>query len=121
MCPSELGFAVDPDFVSVTPYESVVRQGDNFVVDVEVRNHHAHDAVAAIRLVLPESWQSKPGAHRRVLLTGEVARFRFAIAIPETVEIGVRHVVFADVDLGERRFVHIDEGLVIVRNSSICN
>ena len=102
VCPSELGFAVDPDFVSVTPYESVVCQGDNVVVEVEVRNHHAHDAVAAIGLVLPGSWQSRPGAHRRVLLTGEVARFRFTVAIPETVELGVRHVIFADVDLGDR-------------------
>lgn len=117
--PSELGFALDPDFVSVTPYESAVRRGDNLVVDVEVRNHHAHDALAAIRLVVPEAWQSTPGAHGRVLLSSEVVRFRFTVAIPETAEIDVRHLVFADVELGERRFGHVAEGLVVVRKASI--
>ena len=110
----------DTDFVSVTPYESVVCQGDNVVVEVEVRNHHAHDAVAAIGLVLPGSWQSRPGSTSTgASEPGEVARFRFTVAIPETVELGVRHVIFADVDLGDRRFGHIAEGLVMVRKASI--
>jgi glyoxylase-like metal-dependent hydrolase (beta-lactamase superfamily II) len=113
--PESSGFAVDPDFVRVVPYESVVREGSDVVIDVEVRNHFARDVLATIRLIVPEHWPTRPEAQHREVASGAVARFRFTVVVPDTAEIGARYLVFADVDLGERRFGHVAEGLVTVK------
>jgi glyoxylase-like metal-dependent hydrolase (beta-lactamase superfamily II) len=116
--PASVGFAIDPDFVRVIPYESMGFAGSDFMVEVEVWNHFGHYAFAAIRLVTPTSWRTEPEVHQRDLEGGVVARFRFRVFIPDSAKVGSRQLVFADVVLGERLFGQVAEGLVMVKEAA---
>ena len=112
--PEEAGFALDPNWATIYPYQSEVAAGQTLELAVRIVNHLSREATATAELRLPPDWGSQP-------LVGEVAipgngqgELRFAATAPPYAKPGARHVISASVALGDRRFGPVAEGIVRV-------
>ena len=110
--PAALGLALDPDVVSVFPYQARGRPAGMIDVEVEVRNHLARAAVARVHLELPRGWMATPDAREAEIAGGESQRVRFSIEAPESAEAGTRHVIFASTVLDGRNLGPAAECLI---------
>jgi hypothetical protein len=111
LVPSEnAGFAFDPGFVSVDPYQLRVDTDDCFLV--RVRNHLPTATVASIEPVAPAGWRVTPPSQTVDVAPGTTGEAGFRLHAPT----GAGHLdPFAlpiAVRLGERAFGHPTELLV---------
>lgn len=112
--PDEIGFSIDPDYISVYPYESVASsEADAVSITVRVRNHHQLPAPLHLRLALPTSWTGSPKEHSALLEAGQLAEVPFSISIAKDSDPG-RYVFFAEASLGEHALGEVAEGLIQV-------
>jgi glyoxylase-like metal-dependent hydrolase (beta-lactamase superfamily II) len=114
-CPEEIGFALDPNVVTVDPYQATVEPGGSVNLKVTIRNHHSHGAECLIRLVVPDGWQSSPTEQQADVALGETVSMHFSIVAPMLAQPGSRIVVMVDAEIGERRLGQAAEGLVAIR------
>jgi glyoxylase-like metal-dependent hydrolase (beta-lactamase superfamily II) len=112
--PEAPGLALDPDVVSVLPYQARGRAGGTVDVEVEVRNHLARAAEAHVHLGLPRGWTASPEDREAKIGAGETWRVGFSVAAPRSAAGGVRHVVFASATLDGRDLGPAAECLVVL-------
>ena len=110
--PAEVNFALDPNFAILYPYRNPARPGDRLPIELRVTNHGTADAIARASLVTPPGWSVSPGEATTTIAAGESGTLRFVIEVPAG--SAGRHVLCAELALGERRFGQIAEGLVDV-------
>ena len=109
------GFHLDPDIVSILPYQAEGTPGEPCVLEVEVRNPLDAALSASVRLVLPDGWGADPDPGYARVDPGDSARIRFSVLAPRNATRGVRHVTLADVALGPRRLGLAAESLIVLR------
>jgi hypothetical protein len=110
--PAEVNFALDPNFAVLYPYRSPARPGDRLTVELRVTNHGARSAEARAGLIAPTGWSVTPGEAAVPIDAGHTGALRFVVEVPPGT--GGRHVLCAELTLGERRFGQITEALVDV-------
>jgi glyoxylase-like metal-dependent hydrolase (beta-lactamase superfamily II) len=110
--PAEVNFALDPNFATLYPYRNPARPGDRLPIELRVTNHGTHDATAHASLVAPPGWSVSPGTARAAIGAGESGVLPFVIEVAPGA--AGRHVLCAELTLGERRFGQITEALVDV-------
>jgi glyoxylase-like metal-dependent hydrolase (beta-lactamase superfamily II) len=113
--PASGGFHLDPDIVSILPYQAEGRPGEPVELEVEVRNPCEIVVDAGVRLVLPGGWSAQPESGSSRVDPGENRRIRVSIVAPPNAARDVRHVVLADVTLGSRRLGQAAESLIVLR------
>ena len=110
--PAEVNFALDPNFAILYPYRNPARPGDRLPIELRATNHGTADAIARASLVAPPGWSVSPGEITTTIAAGESGVLRFVVEVPAGA--AGRHVLCAELALGERRFGQIAEGLVDV-------
>jgi glyoxylase-like metal-dependent hydrolase (beta-lactamase superfamily II) len=113
--PASSGFQLDPDLVSVLPYQAEGSAGEPIELDVEVRNPCEGTLEATVRLALPGGWEPDPDLARARVDPGGSRRIRFSVLPPRDAAQGVRHVALAEVTLGSHRLGQAAEGLIALR------
>lgn len=94
--PEAAGFALDPNWATLYPYQATVVPGEPADLTVRIVNHLSASATARADLRLPVGWTSET----------------------PTAEPGARHVVAAPVTLGDRQFGPVAEGIIRVQSAS---
>lgn len=110
--PAEVNFALDPNFATLHPYRNTVVAGARLDLELRVVNHGARLADARTSLALPPGWTAQPAYAAVEIDPGETGILRFAVTVPA--DARGRHVLCADLALGDRRFGQITEALVDV-------
>jgi glyoxylase-like metal-dependent hydrolase (beta-lactamase superfamily II) len=116
--PEEAGFALDPNWATIYPYQTAAAPGESIELAVRVVNHLGKAASALADLRLPAGWQSEPIANPIEIVGNGTGEVRFRVAAPTSAEVGERHVIVASVSLDERRFGPVAEGIVRVAESN---
>jgi glyoxylase-like metal-dependent hydrolase (beta-lactamase superfamily II) len=113
--PAAAGFALDPNWATLYPYQATVVPGGATEVAVRIVNHLDAPTIAMATPRLPPGWGAEVLANEIEIAggggTGEV---RFALTAPAAAAVGERHVISAEVTLGSRRFGPVAEGIVRV-------
>ena len=110
--PAEVNFALDPNFATLYPYRNPARPGDRLPIELRVTNHGTGDAIGRAGLVAPPGWSVSPGEAETTIAAGESGVLRFVVEVPPGA--AGRHVLCAELTLGERRFGQTAEALVDV-------
>jgi glyoxylase-like metal-dependent hydrolase (beta-lactamase superfamily II) len=114
--PAEVNFALDPNFATLYPYRAPVAPGARHDLELRVVNHGTRSAEARASLALPPGWTAKPAYAAVELASGETGTLRFAVTVPAGAT--GRHVVCADLTLGDRRFGQIAEALIDIQRAA---
>jgi glyoxylase-like metal-dependent hydrolase (beta-lactamase superfamily II) len=112
--PAEAGFALDPNWATLYPYQATVAAGQTIPLEVRIVNHLDRPTVARAAARLPVDWTCEPASESADIAAGATGVLRFRIAAPPYAKPGARHVISAEVTLGERRFGPVAEGIVRV-------
>jgi hypothetical protein len=112
--PAEAGFALDPNWATIYPYQATAQAGQTVAIEVRIVNHLDRAAVARATLRLPADWTAEAEVGSVEIAPGEAGGLRFRITAPPYAKPGARPVISADVTLGERRFGPAAEGIVRV-------
>lgn len=110
--PEEAGFAFDPNWATLYPYQATARPGTATAISVCIVNHLRTTATAHVMLRLPEGWTGKAVENDVAIDRGVEAVLRFDVTPPDTAAAGERYMLAADVTLGERRFGPVAEGII---------
>lgn len=113
--PASSGLHLDPDLVSILPYQAEGTASKPIDLEVEVRNPFEAALEATVRLALPEGWNAELDPGYVCIDPGESRRIRFSVLAPRHAMRSVRHVVLADVTLGSRRLGQAAESLIVLR------
>ena len=111
--PEAAGFACDPNWATLYPYQTTARPGETITVTVRIVNYLRTATMARAELRLPEGWTGEALVDD-VEIGGEPGDLRFTVRAPEAATVGERHVITATVTLGERRFGPVAEGIIQV-------
>jgi glyoxylase-like metal-dependent hydrolase (beta-lactamase superfamily II) len=112
--PAAAGFALDPNWATLFPYQATVQPGGELTLTVRIINHLDRPAAATAHLRLPPGWTSAPASNATQLAGGASGELRFQVTAPAAAEAGPRQVVAAEVTLDGRRFGPVAEGLIRV-------
>jgi glyoxylase-like metal-dependent hydrolase (beta-lactamase superfamily II) len=112
--PEEAGFALDPNWATIYPYQASLRAGGTIELEVRVVNHLSRATTAQAELRLPPGWTSQGPAEETRIEGGGAGSLRFRVAAPPDARTGARHPICATVTLGRRRFGPVAEGIVRV-------
>jgi hypothetical protein len=112
--PGEHGFQLDPDVVTILPYQSAAGLGESLELDVEVRNHDRRAGEAEVTLVISEGWVVEPALRRAPVPARGCVSLPFTVRPPRDAERGKRNVVLAEVSLSTRPLGQAAECLVVV-------
>src|SRR5205085_637966 len=112
--PEAAGFAYDPNWATLYPYQATARPGETITLTVRIVNHLNTAAMARAELRLPEGWTGEAPATGVEIGSGEQGNLHFTVKIPEAETVGARHVITSAVTLGERRFGPVAEGIIQV-------
>jgi glyoxylase-like metal-dependent hydrolase (beta-lactamase superfamily II) len=110
--PTEPNFSLDPDVVSIYPYQACGAAGEPINIRAEIRNHYDHEVDAVLRLLVPDGWQAEPAEQRLRLSAGVSGYASFTVTAPADAEPGARHLIAVDTELGELRLGQVAEGWV---------
>jgi glyoxylase-like metal-dependent hydrolase (beta-lactamase superfamily II) len=108
--PAEVNFALDPNFATLFPYRSTARGGSNLQLELRVTNHAADAEIVRGTLSLPADWTASPASAEASVEPGAEGVLRFSVDVPSTA--AGRHVVCAEVAVGDRRFGQACEAIV---------
>jgi hypothetical protein len=112
--PEEAGFALDPNWATLYPYQARATPGEPLELAVRVVNHLSSATTARAALRLPADWECEALTGAVDVAAGASGELRFRVAVPRDAEVGARHVVAATVTLGARRFGPVAEGIIQV-------
>jgi glyoxylase-like metal-dependent hydrolase (beta-lactamase superfamily II) len=115
--PEEAGFALDPNWATIYPYQSTIEAGRTVELELRIVNHTSRAARASAELRLPVDWTGTAIGGSAEIGPNGTGALRFAVTAPRYAEPGARHVISAAVELGERRFGPVAEGIVQVKGS----
>jgi glyoxylase-like metal-dependent hydrolase (beta-lactamase superfamily II) len=116
--PEEAGFALDPNWATIYPYQAMAARGQPLNLAVRVVNHLVKSTSARAELRLPEGWRSEDVANPVEIPGGGQGELRFRVNVPADATVGERHVVVATISLSARRFGPVAEGIVRVVEST---
>jgi glyoxylase-like metal-dependent hydrolase (beta-lactamase superfamily II) len=114
--PERVNEALDPDFVVCFPYLSSATPGARIDLDVQVTNHGPGAERASATMVVPTGWTASPATAEATVEAAATASLRFRIGVPVDQPPG-RHILLADVTLGDRRLGQRAESIVDVTGS----
>lgn len=109
--------ALDPDFVVCFPYLQGARPGEAIALDVRVTNLGPAARRAVVELLVPEGWGVEPEQRSVDVGAGRMESLRFSVAVPTPAGPG-RHLIAADLRLGERRYGQRAEAIVDVADGT---
>jgi glyoxylase-like metal-dependent hydrolase (beta-lactamase superfamily II) len=112
--PTEAGFALDPNWATIYPYQATAQAGETIGLEVRIVNHLDRATVARAALRLPADWTAEAEAGSAELAPGGSGALRFAVTAPPYAKPGARHLITADVALDGRPFGPVAEGIVRV-------
>ena len=115
--PEEAGFALDPNWATLYPYQATAVPGEPVELTLRIVNHLSTPTTARAELRLPAGWKSESSMPSVEIAGGDQGEIRFRVSIPTTAAPGERHVVAASIALGDRRFGPLDEGIVQVQSA----
>jgi glyoxylase-like metal-dependent hydrolase (beta-lactamase superfamily II) len=111
--PDEVNFALDPNWCTIYPYQSRVKAGERLLLELRATNHAPKDEYLRASLALPDGWTANPDTGDVMIYAGKDGALTFAVDVPAAAT--GRHVLCADVTLGERRFGWVTEAIVDIR------
>jgi glyoxylase-like metal-dependent hydrolase (beta-lactamase superfamily II) len=111
----EVDAALDPDIISIYPYQLDGIPGEPISFNIAVRNHDNHAQEALLTPVVPTGWHVMPPSQTVRLLPHAEAQVPFAVTPPDTAAAGMRHVMTVEAVLGERQLGQATEGLVVLQ------
>jgi len=109
--PEEAGFAYDPNWATLYPYQITAAPGEPFAIEARIVNHLSAGARATVSLRLPEGWTSDLLLVEETIPRGGRGVLRFQVTAPAG---PVRQVIAADITLNGRPFGPAAEGIVTV-------
>jgi glyoxylase-like metal-dependent hydrolase (beta-lactamase superfamily II) len=112
--PEEAGFALDPNWATIYPYQATVRAGESIELAVRVVNHLSRPTVARAELRVPAGWGVDATDESLEIAADGQGELRFRVRPAADAAVGRRHVVVASVRLGDRQFGPVAEGIVRV-------
>lgn len=112
--PAAAGFALDPNWATLYPYQATIKPGLTTRLAVRIINHLDEPAVATATLRLPDGWTATNGEGGVEIDDGDQGEIAFTITAPSSAVVGERHVIVATITLGERRFGPVAEGIIRV-------
>jgi glyoxylase-like metal-dependent hydrolase (beta-lactamase superfamily II) len=115
--PEEAGFALDPNWATIYPYQATATPGEPFDLAVRIVNHLSTPTAATVQLRLPEDWASTPLTNAVEIGRSGSGEATFRVTVPVGAS-NQRHVIAATVKLGNRNFGPIAEGIVRVHSKS---
>jgi len=111
--PEEAGFALDPNWATVYPYQATVGVGRTIELQVRVVNHLSRATAATASLRLPPDWTASSLGPVEIT-AGATGELRFQVTAPPYAKPGARHVISAAIELGGRLFGTAAEGIIRV-------
>jgi glyoxylase-like metal-dependent hydrolase (beta-lactamase superfamily II) len=115
--PDDIGFCLDPDAVSMYPYQAAGRPSVAIELSVRMKNYHAHRADGDVRLRVPVDWTVEPAHYVVQLDPAEAIVVLFLVTPPPDAATGIRYVITADVQLGDRYFGEAAECLITLEGN----
>ncbi len=110
---------LDPSWVEIFPYQSLVRAGETKPFEVRVRNHRKRSIALQVSLVLPGGWRADPKISRIAVDPGEEARVPVSVTAGNDLGGCSRLAIAADVLADGRYLGQIAEAVIDVRTSEI--
>ena len=110
--PEEAGFAYDPNWATIYPYQTTLRPGEMATIGVRTVNHLSADTRARATLQAPEGWSCEPPEVSATIGRGAQGRLDFTLRVPEDVPSGLRTTIAASISLDDRPFGSVAEGIV---------
>ncbi|HOL73316.1 MAG TPA: MBL fold metallo-hydrolase [Bryobacteraceae bacterium] len=109
----ETNFGLDPSWVSIYPYQIVLRAGESRRIEVRVQNYRAAPMKLEIALVAPAEWKIVPDVLRFEAPAGGKAARTLTLSVPRNWEApGPRFAIAADVVSDGRYLGQITEAIV---------
>jgi hypothetical protein len=116
--PAEAGFALDPNWATLYPYQATANAGEPVDIAVRIVNHLDRPAATSITWNLPDGWSAEALSTDLVINAGAAGEARYAVTPPATALAGERHIITTAVALGGRRFGPVAEGIVRIGSRS---
>jgi len=79
-------YLIDPYWVSFYPYQSLVRAGERFSLQVTVRNHYRQPKAVCLSLRAGPGWQIAPARMKKIMAPSSRWSEVFTISVPEDAE-----------------------------------
>ncbi|MCC6626437.1 MAG: MBL fold metallo-hydrolase [Chloroflexi bacterium] len=117
--PAEAGFALDPNWATLYPYQATVMAGGTARIEVRIVNHLNHPATPRATLRLPAGWIAVEADAADPIDAGGQGTLTFDVTAPAGVTAGERNVITADIALGDRRFGPVAEGIIRVTAAAV--
>jgi glyoxylase-like metal-dependent hydrolase (beta-lactamase superfamily II) len=111
--PDEIGFALDPDVVSVYPYQATLGEDGAADVTARVHNYLPEQVAALIGIRAPKGWHAEPSIHTVEIDADTTGELQVKLR-PDVPVLPGRYVFTVDVTLGERRYPESGEGMVVL-------
>jgi hypothetical protein len=112
--PAAAGFALDPNWATLYPYQTTIAPGETIHLTVRLVNHLDQPVLANATLPLPAGWTAITQSSDVEIDDDARGEILFRITAPVSALPGERHVVAASVTLGQRRFGPVAEGIIRV-------
>jgi hypothetical protein len=116
--PEEAGFAFDPHWATLYPYQAMARPGAPCTITARLVNHLSRATTARVALRLPEGWVCEPGEVAVGVGPAEQGAAVFQVTVPADLPSGQRCMIAATVTLDERRFGPVAEGIVLIQRAA---
>jgi glyoxylase-like metal-dependent hydrolase (beta-lactamase superfamily II) len=114
----ETNFGLDPSWVSIYPYQPMLRRGERQTLELRVRNYHSSPMKVEIALVAPPEWRIDPEVVRLEVAAGGAGSGSVAVTVPAGwQETGPRFAIAADVVRDGKYLGQITEAVVEVRSA----
>jgi glyoxylase-like metal-dependent hydrolase (beta-lactamase superfamily II) len=119
--PHEVDLLLDPDLVTIHPYQLTSSPGSAAKLQVEVRNHRTTPQQAVIRLVVPDEWRTDPEEASVIIPASASSQELFQVIAPAAADLGVRYVLVAQVEANGRDLGQAAEALVTLSQRAVAN
>lgn len=114
--PEEAGFALDPNWVQIFPYQLDLAPGGQATVSVRVVNHSPVTVTANVAIIAPAGWIVEPSQGQMVIAPRQEGQCNFILGAPIVSTPSSVNVICADVSLDDgtkiRHYGQVAEGLV---------
>lgn len=120
--PEEAGFALDPQWIRINPYQIQASLGGQAELCVEVHNHGRQVVTASVEIVAPDGWRVEPGRCELAIPVAQEGRCGFTLSAPSEDTGPATRVICATIELDDgvrrRRFGPNAEALVHLSDST---
>jgi glyoxylase-like metal-dependent hydrolase (beta-lactamase superfamily II) len=115
--PDEAGFAFDPHWATLYPYQATAQPGVPCTITARLVNHLSRPTCARVALRLPQGWICEPDEVAVDVDPAAQGTAAFQVTVPADSSDGQRCMIAATVTLDERRFGPVAEGIVLIQDA----